>query len=109
MLVTPVPPDPGGAGAIPVLLHAELVGLRRVHEVTLVTAVADEEGEANAVARLRQEGDVHVVDRRRPPPGRRRLRRQAHMALTWARGRFPWRTVWFADPGFQHLLDQLGA
>jgi glycosyltransferase involved in cell wall biosynthesis len=107
LLVAPVPPIADGGGAIPVLLHAELVGLRRRHEVTLVTAVGDEPGEAEAVEQLRAGGDVHVVDRRRPPPGRRRCRRQARMATAWARGRWPWRTVWFADPGFQRVLDRL--
>ncbi len=107
LLVAPVPPDAGGAGAIPVLLHAELVGLRRLHEVTLVTAVGDDPGEAEAVARLEGEVEVHAADRRRPPPGRRRRRRQARMAARWARGRWPWRTVWYADPGIQSILDRL--
>lgn len=109
LVVAPVPPQAGGAGAIPVLLHAELVGLRRLHEVTLVTAVGDEPGEAEAVARLAGEVEVHAADRRRPPPGRSLRRRQARMAARWARGRWPWRTVWFADPGIQPILDRLAA
>ena len=109
LLVVPVPPQAEGGGAIPVLLHAELQGLRQRHEVTLVTAVGDEPGEEEAVRRLRAEGEVHVVDRRRPPPGSRRRRRQVRMATAWARGRRPWRTVWYADPGFQAVIDQLGA
>jgi glycosyltransferase involved in cell wall biosynthesis len=109
LLVVPVPPQADGGGAIPVLLHAELTGLRQRHEVTLVTALGDEPGEAEAVERLRAEGEVHVVDRRRPPAGRRRRRRQLRMAGAWARGRLPWRTVWYADPGFQPIVDRLGA
>lgn len=109
LLVAPVPPRADGAGAIPVLLHAELVGLRRRHEVTLVTAVGDEEGEEEAVVRLRNEVEVHAADRRRPPPGSARRRRQLRLAATWARGRWPWRTVWFAEPGIQRIVDRLTA
>jgi glycosyltransferase involved in cell wall biosynthesis len=109
LLVTPMPPQADGGGAIPVLLHAELLGLRRLHDVTLVTALADEPGEAEAVERLQGEVEVHVVDRRRPPPGRRRRRRQLRLATTWARGAWPWRTVWYADPGIQTVLDRLAA
>jgi hypothetical protein len=69
LLVVPVPPAADGAGAIPVLLHAELLGLRQRHEVTLVTAVGDEPGEAEAVRRLEGEVEVHAADRRRGPPG----------------------------------------
>ncbi|HKF83529.1 MAG TPA: glycosyltransferase [Solirubrobacterales bacterium] len=109
LLVVPVPPQADGGGAIPVLLHAELVGLRQLHEVTLVTALGDEPGEEGAVRQLREEGEVHVVDRRRPPPGARRRQRQLRMAAAWARGRWPWRTVWYADPGFQQVIDRLAA
>jgi glycosyltransferase involved in cell wall biosynthesis len=109
LLVTPVPPQADGAGAIPVLLHAELLGLRQRHEVTLVTAVGDELGEAEAAERLAAEGEIHVADRRRPPAGSRRRRRQLRLAATWARGRWPWRTVWFAAPGIQRILDRLGS
>jgi polysaccharide biosynthesis protein PslH len=109
LLVTPVPPQADGAGAIPVLLDADLRGLRQRHEVTLVTAVGDEPGEAEAARRLEAEVEVHAADRRQPPPGAARRKRQLRLAATWARGRWPWRTVWFADPGIQRILDRLGA
>ena len=109
LLVVPVPPQADGAGAIPVLLDAELEGLRQRHEVTLVTAVGDEPGEEEAAARLREQVEVHAADRRRPPAGARRRRRQMRMAARWARGAWPWRTVWFADPGIQRLIDRVAA
>ena len=72
-----------------------------------MTAVGDEAGEGEAVRRLREEGvDVRAADRRRPPPGPARRRRQLRMAARWARGRWPWRTVWFADPGIQEAIDE---
>jgi len=109
LLVVPVPPAAEGGGAIPVLLHAELLGLSERHEVTLVTAVGDEPGEAEAVERLANQVEVFAADRQRPPPGMARRRRQLRMAGTWARGRWPWRTVWYAAPGIQRILDRLGA
>jgi len=110
LLAVPVPPQADGGGAIPVLLYAELLGLRQRHEVTLVTALGDEAGEEEAVARLRSEGvEVFVADRRRPPPGMARRRRQLRMASRWARGRWPWRTVWYAAPEIQRALDEAAA
>ena len=104
--MAPMVPDADGSGAIPVLLGAELLGLSECHEVTLVTAVGDEPAEADAVARLPAGVDARVVDRRRPPPGPRLLRRRLRMAARWARGGWPWRTVWFADPGVQRAIDR---
>lgn len=110
LLVTPMVPRADGAGAIPILLYAELVALAERHQVTLVTAAGDEPGEVAAAASLAEEGfDVRVADRRRPPPGIKRWRRRWRLAATWARGRWPWRTVWFADPAVQTLIDEVVA
>jgi glycosyltransferase involved in cell wall biosynthesis len=108
LIVAPMPPQADGAGAIPVLLHAQLAGLREHHEVTFVSAVGDEPGEAEAAARLVGSGvDAHFANRRVPRSARRRWGRRVRMAGEWAlRGR-PWRAVWFADPGIQPIIERL--
>jgi glycosyltransferase involved in cell wall biosynthesis len=101
--LTPVPPDRRAAGAIPVLLHAALVGLAECHDVTVVTAAGPDPDELAAAARLGEEGfDVRVVPRHL---GADRWRRRARMGGTWVRGREPWRTTWFHEPSVQGVLD----
>lgn len=108
LLIAPMVPQAEGGGAIPVLLDAQLNGLRAKHEVTLVTAIGDEPGETEAAASLREDGvDLRAADRRRPPPGRRRRARRHRLAATWLRRPWPWRTVWFADPAVQIEIDRL--
>jgi glycosyltransferase involved in cell wall biosynthesis len=110
LLVTPVPPQEGGAGAIPVLLHAQLEGLRATSEITLVSAIGEEPGEAAAAERLTASGlDVHFANRRRPDRAPARWRRRLRMAVAWGLGRRPWRAIWFADPGVQTILDRLAS
>lgn len=107
LIVAPMPPDPSGAGAIPILLHAQISGLRERNDVTLVTATGDETGEVEAVERLRAEGfDVYAADRRRPRTAAGRWRRRARLAAAWLSGT-PWRAAWFAEPGVQRILDRL--
>jgi polysaccharide biosynthesis protein PslH len=107
LLVTPMPPRAEAPGAIPLVLHAELKGLSARHDVTLLTVVGDEDGEAEAALELqRSRLEVCVVDRR-TPHGLARWRRRRRLAATWVRGRYPWRTVWFADPQIQGVLDRL--
>jgi glycosyltransferase involved in cell wall biosynthesis len=108
LMVAPMPPDPDGAGAIPILLHAQLIGLRERNEVTLVSAIGDEPGEA-AAARLADSGfDAHFADRRRPATALARWRRRLRLLRAWLGGT-PWRAAWFAAPGIQEVLDRLGA
>ena len=69
LIVAPMPPQPAGGGAIPVLLDAQIAGLRERNEVTLLSAVGEEPGEAEAARRLRDSGlDAHFADRRQTPP-----------------------------------------
>jgi polysaccharide biosynthesis protein PslH len=107
LLVTPMPPRAEAPGAIPIVLHALLAGLRERHDLTLVTVAGDEPGEFEAARELERSGmDVHVTDARRPH-GLARWRRRWRLASTWARGKYPWRTVWFADPRMQLTIDRL--
>jgi len=107
LLVTPMPPSAHAPGAMPLVLHAQLVGLLARHEVTLVTVAGAEAGEHDSIEELRQQGvDVHAVKHERPR-GTARWRRRFRMAATWTRGRYPWRTVWFADPRIQNMIDRL--
>jgi glycosyltransferase involved in cell wall biosynthesis len=108
LIVAPMPPQSSGRGAIPLLLDAQVSGLRERNEVTLVSAVGDEAGETEAAKRLLASGlDAHFADRRQPHSPRRRWRRRARMAGEWAFGGRPWRAIWFADPGIQAILDRL--
>jgi len=110
LIVAPMPPQPAGGGAIPVLLEAQIAGLRERNEVTFVSAVGEEPGEAEAAERLRDSGlDAHFADRRQPRASRQRWRRRARMAGSWLLGGRPWRAVWFADPGIQAILDRLAS
>jgi glycosyltransferase involved in cell wall biosynthesis len=110
LLVVPMIPRPDGAGAIPMLLHAQLQGLTSRHEVTLVSTVGDDPGEADAAADLLRSGlDAHFVDRRIAPARSVRMQRRLRLATTWATRPWPWRTVWFARPQVQAIVDRLAA
>jgi glycosyltransferase involved in cell wall biosynthesis len=109
LLVTSMVPDPGGIGAIPKLLAAELEGLSERNEVTLLTTFGEDPGQAEAAARLRDSGlEVHAVDRRRSSSALRRWWVRAELAMTWLTRRWPWRVV-CGEAGVQPLLDRLVA
>jgi glycosyltransferase involved in cell wall biosynthesis len=109
LLITSMPPDPGAPSAIPVLLHAQLVGLRERHDVTLVTVAGPDPAEVEAVKRLRSEGvDVHATVRTLTR-GTLGWRRRFRIASAWLRGRVPLRTAWFAEPQIQTTIDALVA
>jgi glycosyltransferase involved in cell wall biosynthesis len=108
LLIAPMLPHAEGLGAVPALLHAQIAALSERHDVTLVAGVGNELGEDEAArALLREYSDIHLTDRRPALSGPRRLQRRFRLAATWARRRWPWRTVWFADPGMQTVVDRL--
>lgn len=106
LIVTSMVPQAEGAGAIPELLHAQLVGLREHNDVTLVTTFGDLGGQAESAAALRRSGlDVHFADRRRSASISRRWRVRAELAAGWAGSRRPWRVV-TSSAGLQPVLDR---
>jgi glycosyltransferase involved in cell wall biosynthesis len=109
LLVVPMVPQAEGAGAIPELLHAQVAGLRELHDVTVLGTYGDLRGQAEAAERLRRSGlDAVFVDRRRSASAVRRWRVRAELASSWARRRWPWRTVSTAG-GVQPELDRLAS
>jgi glycosyltransferase involved in cell wall biosynthesis len=107
LLVTPMPADPRAAGAIPLLLNAQLAGLRERHELTLVTVAGPDPDEIEAVDRLRSQGvEVHAAVRALTR-GTLGWRRRGRIVSTWLRGRVPLRTAWFAEPAIQNTIDAL--
>jgi glycosyltransferase involved in cell wall biosynthesis len=107
LLLAPMPPRAQAPGAIPVVLHAHLEGLTPQHRVTVVTVAGPDPAEWEAVEQLPRRGvDVQAV-RRVEPVGARRWARRWRLASSWLGGRWPWRTVWFWDPGVQRIVDRL--
>lgn len=109
LIVCPMPPDRSSAGAIPILLHAEVSGLAERHVVTLITVAGPHESELQAVQNLKFKGvEVHAVCRS-DPRGQARWERRARFVRTWLRGDWPFRTVWFWDPRVQAVIDRVTA
>lgn len=109
LLITSMVPQAEGAGAIPELLHAQLVGLREHHDITLVTTFGDLRGQAEAAEELRRSGlDVHFADRRRSSSLPRRWRVRLELASSWTGRRWPWRAV-STSAGLQPVIDRLVA
>jgi glycosyltransferase involved in cell wall biosynthesis len=107
LMVTPMPPQPQAPGAIPLVLHAELVGLMPRHQMTLVTIAGLEPGEQEAIDTLRAAGlEVHAV-RRIQPHGWQLWQRRWRLSTKWLGGKVPWRTVWFWEAEVQRILDHL--
>jgi glycosyltransferase involved in cell wall biosynthesis len=109
LLVVPMVPQTDGLGAIPKLLHAQLLGLEPRCELTVLGTFGELPGQAEAAAELRASGlDAHFADRRRSGSARHRLRIRAELAASWSRRPWPWRAV-SLSAGVQPLLDRLCA
>jgi glycosyltransferase involved in cell wall biosynthesis len=109
LLVVSMVPQADGIGAIPKLLHAQLLGLRKRNDVTVVGSFGELPGQAEAAeALMRSDLDAHFVDRRRSRSALRRLSVRAQLAAGWAARPWPWRAV-SATAGVQPTLDRLAA
>ena len=106
-MLTPMPPQARGSGAIPVVLHAQLIGLAARHDLTLVTVAGAEPGEWEAVEELRKSGIPVRAVRRTELSGWARWNRRWQLASAWLFSRVPWRTIWFWEAGVQAILDEL--
>ncbi|MDQ2630933.1 MAG: glycosyltransferase family 4 protein [Actinomycetota bacterium] len=110
LLAVSMVPQADGLGAIPKLLHAQLLGLRERHQVTVVGSYGDLPGQAEAARELMGAGDIaaHFADRRRSSSPRRRWRVRAELASAWATKGWPWRAV-SATGGVQAMVDRAAA
>jgi polysaccharide biosynthesis protein PslH len=107
LMVTPMPPSPRAAGAIPVVLHAGLVGLAARHDVTVVTVAGPREAELEAVEELGTRGvEVHAA-RRLAPRGLERWHRRGRLTARWLASGWPRRTVWFYEPEVERTVRRL--
>jgi glycosyltransferase involved in cell wall biosynthesis len=101
-----MPPSPDGAGAIPRLLHAQVMGLARRNDVTVITVAGPDPRELDAVDAMARGGlDVRAA-RRQEPVGVSRWRRRGRLLRGWVVRRYPWRTAWYWEPSLQDALDR---
>jgi glycosyltransferase involved in cell wall biosynthesis len=107
LMVTPMPPQAEAPGAIPLVLHAQLSGLAERHDVTLVTVAGPDPHEWDALDQLRSSNIEIQAIRRVEPSGIQCWKWRWRLASTWLRGKYPRRTIWFWEPGLQHILDRL--
>lgn len=110
LLVVSMVPQADGLGAIPKLLHAQLLGLRERHQVTVVGSYGDLPGQAEAAQELMRAGDLsaHFADRRPAAASGQRWRVRAELASAWIRKPWPWRAV-SATGGVQAMVDRAAA
>lgn len=107
LLVVSMVPQADGLGAIPKLLHAQLLGLRERHQVTVVGSFGDLPGQAEAAAELMRADDLsaHFADRRPAGSSRQRWRVRAELGGKWLTKPWPWRAV-SASGGVQAMVDR---
>ena len=107
LLVVSMVPQADGLGAIPKLLHAQLLGLRERHQVTVVGSYGDLPGQAEAARELMRASDLsaHFADRRPAGAARQRWQVRAELAAKWAKKPWPWRAV-SATGGVQAMVDR---
>lgn len=106
-MVAPMPPQAQAPGAIPLVLHAQLAGLTPRHDVTLVTIAGPDPDELAALDHLQATGIEVKAVRRSTPHGSERWKWRWRLGSAWLHGKYPFRTIWFWEPGLQQILDGL--
>ena len=105
-MVTPMLPHPGAVGGGILVMYAQLAGLTARHQLTLATFAGEDPAERRAIDDLRASG-VNVSYIWRSWPASVVWRRRFRDGIGWLRGGRPLRTLHFADPKMQRLLDSL--
>jgi glycosyltransferase involved in cell wall biosynthesis len=109
LLVSPILPQTQPANAVALVVHAQIVGLAGHHDITLATIAGPNPADRQILEHLSRLGvRVHVIWRR-VPHGIRRWKRRWRFIRMWTIGKYPWRTVWFWEPAFQTLIDNITA
>ncbi|MDX1530321.1 MAG: glycosyltransferase family 4 protein, partial [Rhodothermales bacterium] len=107
LMLTPMLPHPGALTGGALVMHGQLEALAAHHRVTLAALATDTPTERAAADGLRATGvDVHCVWGP-PPTGPRLWARRWRLARAWLRNDAPLRTLAFAVPAMQALLDRL--
>ena len=106
-MITTMPPQQRSAGAIPVLQYGLLSGIRKRHDVTIVTLAGPDQAELDAVEQLRRSGlEVHAVERSRMIGWKGSLR-FGSMAAAWMFSTVPKRTIWYRESRMQSAIDRV--
>jgi polysaccharide biosynthesis protein PslH len=104
-MITPVLPARQATGSTALLLYAEILCLLERHQVEVVTLAGPDSVELSAIDALRETGaKVHALVRVEPT-GMGRWQRRWRFVNQWIRGRYPFRAVWFWDPGMQQRIN----
>ncbi len=107
LMLTPMPPQRQATNGVPLVTHAQLMGLAPNHDITIATVAGPDPRELEAVADLRAAGFQVLAVERRTTDGRLSWQRRAQLVSAYACGTAPWRSVWYWEPQLQRQLDEL--
>lgn len=107
LLLMPTTPRANAPGALALVFHALLTGLRQRHRVTVLTVTGTDVGEREAVEAVRQSGVRIIAPALFPARRLQRLGRWMALAARWGTSTLPLRALWFHSPQLQHACNQL--
>jgi glycosyltransferase involved in cell wall biosynthesis len=109
LLISPILPQTQPSNAVALVVYAQIVGLTRHHDLTLATIAGPDPQDRQILEHLPRLGARVYAVWRGAPHGIQRWKRRWCFIRMWAIHKYPWRTVWFWEPAFQHLIDKLTA